>query len=169
MNEWRSLLSGGDLRSIGQSNEVVRKISCQKDFDDVFSFLFIDDRLLVMRAADALEKCSLEHPEYLSVHKKEILQLSAYVTHIELKWHLALFIARLHLSNAEADFASSFLFEWLSNKNESKIVRVNALQSIADLSKDNPHLKKRLIKLLPSIISEQIPSLNARIRKLKLL
>jgi hypothetical protein len=122
-----------------------------------------------MRAADALEKCSLDHPEYLTAHKKEILQLSADVTHIELKWHLALFIARLHLSNAEADLASSFLFEWLSNKNESKIVRVNALQSIAELSKDNPKLKNRLIKLLPSILSEQIPSLKARIKKLKLL
>jgi hypothetical protein len=169
MNKWKSLLLGGDLRSIGQSNEVVRLIASQANFDAVFAFLFDGNRILVMRAADALEKCTINHPEYLAAHKKELLQLSTNVTHIELKWHLALFISRLHLSPSEADLASAILFEWLSNKKESKIVRVNSLQLISDLSKDNPELKNMLFKLLPSIVSENIPSLNARIKKLKLL
>jgi hypothetical protein len=49
-----ALLSGGDLRSIAQSNKVVDLVQDQEDFDKLFQFLFHEDRLVVMRAAPSL-------------------------------------------------------------------------------------------------------------------
>ena len=168
MMKWRLLLLGNDLRSIGQSNDVVQLLKSQDDFDSLFKLIFDADRIVAMRAADALEKCSVINPSYLTKHKAEILRLSSDCSHIELKWHLALFISRIHFLDSEIESVSAILFGWLCNKSESKIVRVNALQAIVELVKDFPNVKKKLEMVLPEIIDENIPSLKARIKKLKL-
>jgi hypothetical protein len=67
-------LQGGDLRSIANVQELRTHIKNQKDFDSLFQFLHSKDRVLIMRAADALEKISREHPNYLWAHQGEILQ-----------------------------------------------------------------------------------------------
>jgi hypothetical protein len=61
MNKIRNALTGGDLRSIGRSNEIVSSIKNQKEFDILFELLFSSDRILVMRAADAIEKVTKSH------------------------------------------------------------------------------------------------------------
>jgi hypothetical protein len=45
-----------------------------------------------MRAADAIEKITLQHPEYLVKYKDDLLELCYVAKHKELKWHLALLI-----------------------------------------------------------------------------
>ncbi len=59
-------LRGGDRRSIGKSNEVVATVLKEPGlFDALFSGLFADDPLIRMRSADAAEKVTAVHPEYL--------------------------------------------------------------------------------------------------------
>jgi hypothetical protein len=48
MKQLEEMLSGGDLRSVGQSNVVVSKIKTQHDFDNLIELLFYADRLIVM-------------------------------------------------------------------------------------------------------------------------
>jgi len=90
-----TLLSGGDLRSISGANEVVALISSQELFDTLFSLLLGNDRLIAMRAADAIEKVSKTKPEWLQSHKQTLLRLSSTSKHIELGWHLAQLLSRL--------------------------------------------------------------------------
>jgi len=85
MKTFRELLNGGDLRSIGKSNEVVTLITDQESFDNLFSFLFSNKRIVVMRAADVIEKITATSPKYLNKHKKKIFVLSETVTNKELK------------------------------------------------------------------------------------
>ena len=59
------LLKGGDLRSIGQSNKVISSINNQQNFDELFEYLFHNDRKVVMRTADAIEKITGNNPDYL--------------------------------------------------------------------------------------------------------
>jgi hypothetical protein len=54
--EIKKLLIGGDLRSIGDSSKIIKLINNQNDFDLLFGFINSDDRLIVMRAADVIEK-----------------------------------------------------------------------------------------------------------------
>ena len=81
-------LKGGDLRSIGEANAIVSEITNQQAFDELFKGLSDTDRLVVMRSADAIEKITIAHPEYLKSHKKELIELLQSAKHIELKLSL---------------------------------------------------------------------------------
>ncbi len=102
MNEnLKEKLGGGDLRSIGNANLVAGEIKNQNEFDALYQHLHDNERLVVMRAADAIEKITLVHSEYLNPHKSDIIKLGSSATDIELKWHLALLLSRLSLSVQE--------------------------------------------------------------------
>jgi len=158
-------LQGGDLRSIGISEKLLKLIKNQKDFDILFNYLNNSNRLISMRAADAIEKITIKHPQYLKSHKKEILQLTSKPIEKELKWHLALLIPRLNLTIKEIEGQWEILQTWASNTSESKIVRVNSLQALYELSNKSPDLILEFNTIINQIESEKIPSINARIRK----
>ena len=163
-----AMLNGGDLRSIGEANEVVKLIHNQEDFDTLFGFLHNSDRLIVMRAADSIEKASKTHNSYLDKHKFTLLDLMSTATDKELKWHLAQLIVRLKLNDDEKSNMFEILKKWLLNKNESKIVRANSIQALYEISCNNESLTADFEKIVNIIKSENTPSLSARIRKLKM-
>ncbi len=160
-------LEGADLRSIGRSNDLVKLVRTQADFDRLFDFLFHSDRLKVMRAADSIEKITVKHPSYLKPHYKKLLALSSVAENKELKWHLAQLLPRMEMNNRERAGAWKILFNWASSPLESRIVRVNALEGLACLSVARQQDQEKFNQLLEKISKENIPSLNARIRKLK--
>jgi hypothetical protein len=167
MTEFDKILSGGDLRSIGKSNSIIRKIKNQNDFDELFKYLFHENRLVVMRAADTIEKIASINQQYLTNHKKEIFELFNVATDKELKWHLALLIPRLHLDNREFGNAWNTLTKWAKDKTNSRIVRVNSIQGLFEMMKQKSELEKDFSLILIELEKENIPSVNARIRKLK--
>ncbi len=71
MDDLIKYLDGGDLRTIVGANKVVSLIKTQSNFDKLFQYLFSNDRLIIMRTADAIEKITTKHPEYLTKHKNE--------------------------------------------------------------------------------------------------
>jgi hypothetical protein len=164
--QFDKLLSGGDLRSTGESNSVVLAVHDQNDFDKLFKCLFHKDRIVVMRAADATEKITVKHSPYLSKHKNALIELCHSAKNKELKWHLALLIPRLNLSHKEIGAARQILTDWASDKNESRIVRINSIQALYEIcTKENRSIKS-FENLLARIERENIPSINARIRNL---
>ena len=162
-----SVLLGKDLRTIRQNSVVVNSIHNQHTFDELFSLVFHHERTLVMRAIDAVEKVTLKHPEFLISHKSQLLEVLNSADHKELKWHIAQLIPRVDLTVAELKNVWHKLAYWSLNKTESKIVRVNALQGLFDLSKVNRELKDDFEKIISMMEHERIPSIQARIRKLK--
>jgi len=160
-------LSGGDLRSIGKVDLIVNEIQNQNDFDILFDCLHSGNRLIVMRAADAVEKITIRHTDYLRGHKKEILGFCKCAENIEFKWHLALLLPRLSLSKNEYNHVWETLSSWLLDPQESKIVRANSIQALFELSKQDPAAKEKLDKILKKVEKENVPSLLARIRKIR--
>jgi hypothetical protein len=160
-------LRGGDLRSIGKADTVVSEITNQEKFDKLFKGLFNTERSVVMRSADVIEKITITHPEYLKFHKKDLLRLLQTAGHIELKWHLAQLISRLKLSEKETGIAWDKLTQWANDKKESRIVRVFSLQALYDIQKQYPELKKDFMGTMNTLDRENIPSIKARIRKLR--
>jgi len=68
-------LRGGDLRSIGRSNEVLADIDKALLFDAVFTGLRSANPVLRARSADAIEKATRNKPELLSRHKAEVVAI----------------------------------------------------------------------------------------------
>jgi hypothetical protein len=57
-------LEDGDRRSIGRVNEVVSEVIKNSAlFKQLIGGLFVEDPLVRMRAADAIEKISLDHAQ----------------------------------------------------------------------------------------------------------
>jgi len=166
MNTFIEVLSGGDLRSIGGVNAIAKQVQSQHRFDELFELLFHNDRLIVMRAADAVEKITKNKPEYLNSHKKSLLRLLKDAKDKELKWHLALLASRLKLTKSELGKAWEILSNWALDSNESRIVRVNSIQALFDLSQQAPELMGDFELTITQLEREEIPSLKARIRKL---
>jgi len=165
MSGLEKLLSGGDLRSIGKVDKVRLQIRSQKQFDDLLAHLFHQNRIIVMRAADAIEKITRNRPDYLCNHTRELLDLTDAAINKELKWHLALIIPRLFLSPHEFEKAWNTLTKWAKDINNSRIVRVNALEGLFEMTKQNPDSKPDFDLTLMQLQKENIPSIKARIRK----
>ena len=164
-------LKGGDQRSLGNTQVVISEVTNQQKFDELFKSLFDADRLVVMRSADAVEKITQTHPEYLDSHKNELLELFQTANYIELKWHLAQLIPRLiirlKLSEEETGAAWNKLIQWAMDNSGSRIVRVNSMQALFDIQKQYPELQKDFTNTLSKLDRENIPSLVARIKKLR--
>lgn len=162
----KEMLTGGDLRSIKDANKVVKLISNQDDFDILFELLYSNDRLIIMRTIDSIEKITRKEKKYLDNHKDEIIELCIKSFDKELKWHLAQIVPRLNLSSEEINKVFNILKTWTLDKRESRIVRANALESLFEFSRINKELKEEFDKIINQIRSENIPSLNARIKKI---
>ena len=143
-------------------------INSQESFDKLFEYLYDSDRAIMMKAIDAIEKITVQKIEFLQKHKQEIITLSANAKTIELKWHLAQLLGRIKYTKDEMLNVWKLLKEWLLNKNESKIVRVNSLQTLYECAKLNSDFKSEFNEIIKEISKENIPSINARIKKLKL-
>ena len=140
-------LRGGHRRSIGQSDEVARDISeDRKLFSAVFRAMLDPDRVVRMRAADAIEKASRKHPELLQPYKRRILGKVALADEQEVRWHVAQILPRLRLTSKERDWAVSILFDYLEDK--SSIVRTFAMQALADLALQDRRMRARVVPMI---------------------
>ena len=72
---------GGDRRSIGRSKAVVAEVLPDGTlFSGLFAGLFVDDSVVRARAADAVEKISVVHPEYLRPYRAKLAANSLAVS-----------------------------------------------------------------------------------------
>ncbi len=161
----KTMLSGGDRRSTGQSNKVVKLVAKQTDFDKLFKLISDPDPLVAMRAADAVEKITINHPEFLAIHKKEILEKLTKINQQEVRWHVAQIIPRLKLNESERKKIWGILIEW-HGAEESNIVRVFSLQAIFDLAVDSLEWLHRLKILISRITADAPASIKARAKKI---
>ncbi|MCP4612500.1 MAG: hypothetical protein GY845_27695 [Planctomycetes bacterium] len=161
-----SKLKGGDLRSIGKADEVARQIGNNpKLFDEIFQGIFATDPIIKMRAADAIEKVSQKYPQLLKKHKNKILNNLVNFEQQEVKWHIALMVSYLELTTIESEKVFVELSKW-ANNDKSKIVRVNSMQALADISMVKNNIKTKTVALIKEQMGTGTPSLMSRGRKL---
>lgn len=165
--EFTRLLLDKDLRKLRNNNKVIQAVTDQKSFDDLFGLIFHHERPLVMRAADAIEKITAKNASYLKPHKAQLLSVLKSADHKELKWHIAQLVGRMDLDKKELRDVQYTLTYWARNKNESKIVRVNSLQGLFDLARSHLEVRGNVQETMALMEHEMIPSIQARIRKLK--
>ena len=160
-----AMLKGGDRRSIGRSQQVVKLVSRQPErFPELLKCLWQEDPVIRMRAADAAEKVTLTHPELLNPHKQELLGLLDEAQQIELRWHLALMLPRLTLSGQERARAAASLQRYLEDR--SSIVKTFALQGLADLARQDAQLREPARRIIEERLRTGTAAMKARARKL---
>lgn len=158
-------LAGTDRRSIGAADAIAKEIAGDQDlFDQVMEAMFLDDPVICMRAADAVEKASRLRPERLYPHKEALLGSLAAMEQQEVRWHVAQMLPRLPLNPSEKRRAVVLLETYLGDR--STIVRVNALQALADLAERDRELEEKVGRRLMEVLESGAPAEKARARKL---
>jgi hypothetical protein len=165
MNYLLRKLEGGDRRSIGRVEEVVNAVLHNSAlFELLIDGLFVEDSVVRMRAADAIEKITLDHFKYLQPHKRRIIKLAAETKQQEVRWHIAQIMPRLHLTPKEKNKVVEILFDYLQDK--SKIVVTFALQALADFATEEKKLRPRVIRVLEELLVTGSPAVKSRGKKL---
>lgn len=158
-------LEGGDLRSIGRSEEVVQDVLANPElFGELISGMLYDDPVIQMRAADAVEKVTAIHPEYLRPHKRLILEQIAHIEQQEVRWHIAQILPRLVLDDEEVQTAIEILTGFLND--DSRIVRTFAMDSLAVFAERQPDMQPWVVALIEEMIEDGSPAMQSRGRKL---
>ena len=115
--EIRSMLSGGDRRSIGRVAEVIHIVNGNAQLISILvDCLRDEDTCVRMRAADALEKISRDCAALFRSHKASLLGSLAKATQQEVRWHLAVIVPRLQLTPFECRRAANILETYLEDR-----------------------------------------------------
>jgi len=163
----RTLLSGGDRRSIARSNRALELIRANPARVSEVAALAQDaDWLVSMRAVDLLEKLAHQNPEWVEPHKEIFLRALANSD----KWEIRLQIVR-----------ALPLFSWVPSdqrraveillrgvEHPQKFVRAWALDSLATFSQKDKKLMPvvhRLLRIFERSGSKALATRAKRIRE----
>lgn len=161
------LLRGGDLRSIGRVAEVVERAGdSQSSFDALFAAMFSDEPVVQLRASDAVEKISRRYPHLLQSHIAALLADLPPGLRQEVYWHIPLLLPRVPLTDAERERAWTQIVGILHSRNKSRILVVNCLQGLADLSLQSDWRREEAAALIRREMEDGSPAIRARGRKL---
>ncbi len=165
MDQILEKLRGGDRCSIGRSNEVVADVLKDPSlFETVFDGMLHEDPIIRMRAADAIEKITVKHPEYLLPYKQKLIQTVAKSTQQEVRWHVAQMLPRLPLTGEERATAVETLLDYLNDK--SNIVKTFAMQALTDFAMRDANLRPQILLVLEDLTGTGSPAMKSRGRKL---
>lgn len=159
------ILSGGDRRMVRGVEEVIEQVRAQPAlFDQLIAGMMHDDPLVRMRCADAAEKLTADHPDWLQRHKRVLLNTISQSEQQEVRWHVAQMLPRLRLTKREREQALRVLMDFLQDK--SRIVQAFALQAVADLCEQDAALKPQVVAIILTHSTQGSPAVKARCRKL---
>jgi hypothetical protein len=158
-------LSGGDRRSIGESNRAVLAVL---DRPELIGILFQgvegSDPVLRMRCADAIEKATTHRPELLAPFKKAILSRLSRIEQLDVRWHVVPMLSRLSLTETEEITVVNLLLDFTNDR--SSIVKTMAMQALADIALRNRRLRSAIRQKIEALCVAGTPAMKARGTKL---
>jgi len=167
MNDIEKLLSPGDLRTTGKSEEVVKQVTSNPElFGDVVNAIIEGNPGVKMRASDALEKITRDNPEWLKPFKRLILTKIACINQKEVRWHLAQILPRLNLSKKERELVYDLMQSYLDD--ESSIVKTFVMQALTDIAMQDRSYTNKVRNQVKRLMKEGSPAMKSRGKKLLL-
>jgi hypothetical protein len=118
-----------------------------------------------MRSADALEKISRSQPAWFEQWREQLLSGVLDDGTAAVRWHLIAISSRLSLKHAEAEILTLRLADYFKN-DESRIVKVAALDAIASVAHCDEALVCRARNIVQEALASKCPSVRARARQI---
>jgi hypothetical protein len=165
-DEIRRLLSGGDRRSIADSDRVRRMIEDDPSLVSELAALTGDrDWLVTQRALDLLEKLAREHREWIAPHKKVFIGPLAESDKWEIRLQIVRALPLFSWSPAQARRVEEILLE--NVECPQTFVRAWALDGLAILSKRKATLMPVVRRHLRDFERSPSKALQARARQIR--
>jgi len=164
--EIRLLLSGGDRRSIADSNRVRLLIDNDPSLAIELAALTADeDWLVTQRALDLLEKLAHEHPDWIAPHKQIFIGPLAASDKWEIRLQIVRALPLFRWSPADARRVEQILLE---NVTFPQIfVRAWALDGLATLAERRPRLMPIVRTHLREFERSPSKALQARAKQIR--
>lgn len=164
-NHFPHLLLGRKLRTDRQQR-INESIDNQWSFDELFKLLFHHEKVVAQRAIKAIVMVVKNQPDYLQPHAEQLLTLLRSPDHKEIKSHVIQLIPKVDLLQSDLESVWHILAYMALNQNEQKTIRVNALQSLFELTDRQATFVYELQDILNSLTYDATPSIQAKILKL---
>jgi hypothetical protein len=129
-------------------------------FEKLISGMCFSEPLVSMRCADAAEKVSVLHPEYLQPYKRILIEELSQIEQKEVRWHVAAMLARLPLTENEQQRVVDILLSYTNG--HSSIVKTFVMQTLADLAMHDEKLRPLVLRHIEELITIVTPAMRAR-------
>lgn len=164
MNQLLEWLKGGDLRSDGLSQEVVRFVLKQPELlPDLLQGLLDEDEVIRGRAADAIEHLAREIPHKLIRHQTLLSGAMVNDPTPMVRWHLAMVLGHMALDWDEPEQACRLLMDCLSDR--SVFVTSWAIVSLCVYARLFPALQERNITQVANLSGSPSVAIRSKVRK----
>lgn len=165
-DEIRQLLSGGDRRSIADSNRVRRLIEDKPSLVTELAALTADgDWLVTQRALDLLEKLAHEHSDWIAPHKNVFIGPLAASDKWEIRLQIVRALPLFRWSSAQARRVEEILLENVGFP--QTFVRAWALDGLALLAQRKVTLMPIVRRHLRDFERSSSKALQARARQIR--
>jgi hypothetical protein len=149
-------------------NQRIREsIEDQESFDELFRLVFHHERSVAQRAMRAVMMVEKEHPEFLLSHTEQLLILLRSPDNKDIKSMVIQLVPKANLDSTELERVWHILTYLALNQNEQRIIRVNALQSLYELTHKQVTFVYELHDTLNALTYDHTPSIQSKILKLR--
>lgn len=164
--EIRALLSGGDRRSIADSNRARALIEREPSRVGELAALTRDGNwLVVQRALDLLEKLAHDHADWVEPYKKVFIGRLSRADQWEIRLQIVRALPLFRWTSAETKRVEAILLDNVSFP--QTFVRAWALDSLASLAQTRPKLMPSVRRYLREFERSPSKALQARARKIR--
>jgi hypothetical protein len=162
----RELLSGGDRRSIAQSNRARTMIERNPSLvGELAAHTRDEDWLVGQRALDLLEKLARDHPEWVEAHKTVFIGGAAESDKWEVRLQVVRALPLFRWTSTQQRRVEAILLENLTFP--QTFVRAWALDSLATLAQRRPRLRPIVEQHLRAFERSSSKALQARARNIR--
>ena len=164
--EFRELLSGGDRRSIADSQQVRTLIDRRPSrVKELAALTTDDDWLVTQRAIDLLEKLAHDHPEWVEPYKKVFIGPLANSDKWEIRLQVVRALPLFRWTRAQSKRIEQILLE--NVEFPQTFVRAWALDTLATLAVRSRKLMPRVLQHLEAFAQSSSKALQARARAIR--
>ena len=163
MNELLEKLRGGDLRSDGRANEVVKDVLQSPELLPlIIEGLDEPDKVVRGRTADVLEKISRTNPEFVKGLTGKFMYLAVHDDVPMVRWHLVMIFGNIELSG-KTDEVISMLLGLLQD--ESVFVKSWSIVVLCILGLRNEVRRKEILENIKTLKDDESVAIRSRVSR----
>ena len=162
----RTLLVGGDRRSIARSNDALALLRTDKGrVAELAQLIYDDDWLVVLRTIDLMEKLAHEHPDWIQRYRKLFIGPLAEHKSWEIRLQIARALPLLRWTRKERERVLIILRRYLNDP--QKFVKAWALDSLARFAERDASLMSTVNRFLLGFEESDSPALRSRAKQIR--
>jgi hypothetical protein len=164
MNELLKMLSGGDIRSDGEADQVADIVLENPHMlDELMVGLDVEDDVIRGRTAHALERVARTHPEWMLPYLPRLLDCSESDPLPMVRWHLVMVLGDLAIFKDQVDVLNIRLIELLDDP--SVFVKSWVISSLCIIAKLYPERNESISRRISEYRDDDSIAIRARVRK----